>query len=124
MIDEAALVGPPILGCKIQIESPIPGQSSLRDIAMQNGDTHPEFPYPTLLVHADDHLAPTTDIAPTLHPSTTYRYPVEEENWHPVADGEEEHPDEPVYSRLSYSTTERVEKVLGELMGGTTLLKN
>lgn len=91
---------------------------------MQNGDSSlPKFPYPTLLVHADDHLAPTTDIAPTLHPSTTYRYPVEEENWRPVADGQEEHPDEPVYSRLSYSTTERVEQVLGELMGGMSVLK-
>jgi cystathionine gamma-synthase len=91
---------------------------------MQNGDSaHSKLPYPTLLVHADDHLAPTTDIAPTLHPSTTYRYPVDEESWRPVADGEEEHPDEPVYSRLSYSTTERVEQVLGELMGGISLLK-
>jgi hypothetical protein len=85
-------------------------------------DNHDEaFPYPTLLVHADDGLAPTTDIAPTLHPSTTYRYPINEADWHPVQDGERENPREPVYSRLSYSTTERVEKVLGELMGGNIL---
>jgi cystathionine gamma-synthase len=91
---------------------------------MQNSDSvHSKFPYPTLLVHADDHLAPTTDIAPTLHPSTTYRYPAGEDNWCPVADGEEERPDEPVYSRLAYSTTERVEQVLGELMGGINLLE-
>ena len=85
---------------------------------MQNGETaSPELAYPSLLIHADDHLAPTTDIAPTLHPSTTYHYPINPDDWRPAADGEER-PDEPVYSRVSYSTTERVEKVLGELMGG------
>lgn len=85
---------------------------------MDNHEEDHTFPYPTLLVHADDGLAPTTDIAPTLHPSTTYRYPVNEADWNPVQDGERENPREPVYSRLSYSTTERVEKVLGELVGG------
>jgi len=79
----------------------------------------PQFAYPTLLVHADDHLATTTDIAPPLHPSTTFHYPVEVKDWRPVgADGVEEITNEPVYSRLSYSTTERVEKVLGQLIGG------
>ena len=89
---------------------------------MQNDETvSPALTYPSLLIHADDHLAPTTDIAPTLHPSTTYRYPVNPDDWRPIVDGEEEHPDEPVYTRVSYSTTERVEKVLGELMGGAFL---
>src|SRR5437667_5392155 len=89
---------------------------------MQNGQTlSPALTYPSLLIHADDHLAPTTDVAPTLHPSTTYRYPADPDDWRPVADAEEEHPDEHVYSRVSYSTTERVEKVLGELMGGAFL---
>jgi hypothetical protein len=79
----------------------------------------PPFPYPTLLVHADDHLSPTTDIAPTLHPSTTYHYPPNWQDLRPVADGHADgFQDDPVYTRLSYSTTERVEKVLGELMGG------
>jgi hypothetical protein len=79
----------------------------------------PSFPYPTLLVHADDHLAPTSDVAPTLHPSTTYHYPHRPEDLRPVADGlEDGFQDEPVYTRLSYSTTERVEKVLGDLMNG------
>ena len=86
---------------------------------MQNDETTPPaWRYPSLLIHADDQLAPTTDIAPTLHPSTTYHYPVNPDDWRPAVDGEEEHPNEPVYSRVSYSTTERVEKVLGELMGG------
>src|SRR5271154_5618134 len=86
---------------------------------MQNdNNTPPTFNYPTLLVHADDHLAPTTDIAPTLHPSTTYHYPDNPDDWRPAVEGEPERPDVPVYSRLSYSTTERVEKVLGDLMGG------
>ena len=44
------------------------------------------------------------------------------EDWRPVADGHGDgFGDEPVYTRLSYSTTERVEKVLGELMGGERL---
>ena len=92
---------------------------------MHNADTDspPTFPYPTLLVHADDHLAPTTDIAPTLHPTTTYHYPTDPEDWHPAADDLEAHRAEPVYSRLSYSTTERVEQVLGQLMGGTAFLR-
>jgi cystathionine gamma-synthase len=86
---------------------------------MLNCDTPPPaFTYPTLLVHADDHLAPTTDIAPTLHPSTTYHYPINPDNWRPAQDGRKDQPDEPVYSRVSYSTVERLEKVLGELMGG------
>jgi len=93
---------------------------------MQNGDSSsslppPEFTYPTLLIHSDDHLAPTTDIAPALHPSTTYHYPIDESTWKPAADGFDEFPSEPVYSRLSYSTLERAEKVLGELMGGYCL---
>jgi hypothetical protein len=82
--------------------------------------TSPALTYPSLLIHADDHLAPTTDIAPTLHPSTTYHYPINPDDWRPAADGEER-PDEPVYTRVSYSTIERVEKVLGELMGGISL---
>lgn len=88
---------------------------------MQNGDRPLSFPYPTLLVHADDCLSQTTDIAPPLHPSTTYQYPINPEDWHPVQDNGPERPSEPVYSRVSYSTTERVEKVLGELMGGLFL---
>jgi len=84
-------------------------------------EPNPTFPYPTLLVHADDHLAQTSDIAPPLHPSTTYHYPVNVEDWRPVADyNAEELSDDPVYSRLSYSTTARVEKVLGELIGGNS----
>jgi O-acetylhomoserine/O-acetylserine sulfhydrylase-like pyridoxal-dependent enzyme len=89
--------------------------------SMNKDETHPTFAYPTLLVHADDHLAPTSDIAPSLHPSTTYRYPVDPNDWRPIADGWEELRDEPIYTRVSYSTTERVEKVLGELMGGLSL---
>jgi hypothetical protein len=89
---------------------------------MGNGDhPPPAFTYPTLLIHADDHLAPTTDIAPALHPSTTYHYPIDPAEWKPAADGGPERPDEPVYSRVSYSTTERAEKVLGELMGGFSM---
>lgn len=87
---------------------------------MPNAKTCPPhtFPYPTLLVHADDHLAPTTDIAPTLHPSTTYLYPTDPEDWHPAADDLEAHRTEPVYSRVSYSSTDRAEQVLGQLLGG------
>lgn len=91
---------------------------------MQTSETAPNgFKYPTLLVHADDHLAPTSDIAPALHPSTTYRYPLDPDDWRPVADGLEGHREELVYSRVCYSTTERVEKVLGELMGGSSETK-
>jgi cystathionine gamma-synthase len=76
--------------------------------------------YPTLLVHADDKLAPTSDVAPALHPSTTYVYPPNTDDWRPIADFPGSLPDggDPVYSRLSYSTTDRVEKVLGELLKG------
>jgi hypothetical protein len=88
---------------------------------MENDQSQRRLPYPTLLVHADDRLAPTTDVAPALHPSTTYCYPLDQADWHPVQDGGPDNPlSEPVYSRLSYSTTERAEKVLGDLMGGTT----
>jgi cystathionine beta-lyase/cystathionine gamma-synthase len=89
---------------------------SLKLVAMDHTTT---LPYPTLLIHADDDLAPTSDIAPTLHPSTTYHYPLDPADWRPAADGL--HPDGPVYSRVAYSTTERVEKVLGDLAGGNSL---
>src|SRR6202035_5009394 len=91
---------------------------------MPNVDKPEVFKYPTLLVHADDHLAPTSDIAPTLHPSTTYRYPRNPDDWNPVGDDVESFVEEPVYTRCSYSTTERVEKVLGDLMGGISQHKN
>ena len=90
----------------------------LRDSATtMHSDTDSSLPYPTLLVHADDHLSVTTDIAPPLHPSTTYHYPRNVEDWKPASD-EDSAPSAPIYSRVSYSTTERVEYVLGQLMGG------
>lgn len=83
---------------------------------MQDG-TDSALPYPTLLIHADDHLSTTTDIAPPLHPSTTYHYPRDAEDLKPISD-EDSLSASPIYTRLSYSTTERVEHVLGQLMRG------
>ena len=61
------------------------------------------FELATLALHADDGIEPGPDIAPPLHPTTTY-----------AADN----PQALVYSRNDQATRNRLEAVLGALEGG------
>jgi len=67
----------------------------------------------TLQVHADEHLAPCTDIAPPLHVSTNFRYPSS-----PSLSGPLSH----VYSRHTAPSSTRLETTLAALLGGETVV--
>ncbi|KAF8248984.1 cystathionine gamma-synthase [Wilcoxina mikolae CBS 423.85] len=68
----------------------------------------------TLAIHADEHLAPCTDIAPPLHVSTNFRYPSDPS----LLGGPMPH----IYSRDSAPSTSRLETTLASLLGGETVV--
>ena len=74
----------------------------------------PPLPFPirgsTVDCHGDDDIEPTADIAPPLHPSTTFV----QSSPHNVSP-------HLVYSRVDSVTRQRVEAVLGRLDGGTAV---
>ncbi|QNP96078.1 YALIA101S04e02520g1_1 [Yarrowia lipolytica] len=72
----------------------------------------------TLAIHADDELARTNDVAPSIAVSTTFRYSSNPEDLVPLAENEDEAAygtNEYVYSRIAHPTTSRVEKVLSTI---------
>ncbi|KAK3055438.1 hypothetical protein LTR09_003358 [Extremus antarcticus] len=81
----------------------------------------------TLAVHADDPLNSTTDVAPALHVSTTFRYPFDPSLLIPKDDldipkrGPRDPADSHVYSRLTAPNTTRLELMLGEILGAPCL---
>ena len=97
---------------------PKPGIPSVPDLT-SNGPasllqslppSHSSFPFPlhgsSIDTHADDGVESTPDIAPPLHPTTTfYQSP-------PYADGQ-------IYSRVHNVTRLRVESILGHYEGGS-----
>lgn len=77
----------------------------------------------TLAIHADDHLNQTTDVAPPIHLSTTYRYPSSPSALAPVpADTDPSaaallSPTAPlIYSRVAASNFNRLETLLAPLL--------
>ncbi|KAF2236466.1 cystathionine gamma-synthase (O-succinylhomoserine (thiol)-lyase) [Viridothelium virens] len=78
----------------------------------------------TLAIHADDKLNDSTDVAPALHLSTTFRYtndlthlnPVPDEDVFESADLSKQPPH--VYSRLTAPNTTRFEQILSKLLKG------
>ncbi|KAF2014060.1 PLP-dependent transferase [Aaosphaeria arxii CBS 175.79] len=73
----------------------------------------------TYAVHADDRINTVTDVAPPIHPSTTFRYPRNPEQLQPVPKGSEEHVNLTtplIYSRLASSSTNRLETILAPLL--------
>lgn len=78
------------------------------------------YKIPTLAVHADDHLANTSDIASPLHVSTTYAYNKDPEKLRTeqelTAAGELQ--SEIIYSRYAQPVVPRVEEVLSQLLDG------
>ncbi|BFZ61125.1 hypothetical protein YB2330_002183 [Saitoella coloradoensis] len=84
---------------------------------------------PTLALHADDHLALTRDLAPPLHPSTTFRYPSDPADLIPASEQSiyENSTDDKgkpkyIYSRLTAPTLTRTEAVLSGIMDAPTVL--
>lgn len=83
----------------------------------------------TLSIHADDPTNTTTDVAPSIRPSTTFRYPSDPSLLRPTADGEvpDRTPDDPappdsyIYSRLSAPTGNRLEVVLSSVLNAPAL---
>ena len=76
----------------------------------------------TLAIHADDGLNKTTDVAPSMHVSTTFRYPSDPDKLAPIADEDLDLSDPAhVYSRVSNSNTTRLEAILGRLMGANAM---
>ncbi|KAA8913379.1 cystathionine beta-lyase [Sphaerosporella brunnea] len=77
----------------------------------------------TLAVHADEHLTSSTDIAPPLHVSTTFRYASQPEDLIPFTSPTVDSPPLPyIYSRLSAPSTNRLETVLSSLIGAETVV--
>ncbi|OCK83968.1 cystathionine gamma-synthase-like protein [Lepidopterella palustris CBS 459.81] len=85
--------------------------------------TPPKYQPATLAIHADDHTNITTDVAPAIHLSTTFRYPRNPLDLAPVPASDEEittkllGPSAPlVYSRLAAPNINRLESLLAPLL--------
>ncbi|KAL9091101.1 MAG: hypothetical protein Q9165_005028 [Trypethelium subeluteriae] len=81
----------------------------------------------TLAIHADDKLNDSTDVAPVIHVSTTFRYTNDLAHLNPVADEDafesadiSKQPSH-VYSRVTAPTTTRFEQILSKLLKGDVL---
>ncbi|KAH0491916.1 hypothetical protein TgHK011_003318 [Trichoderma gracile] len=77
---------------------------------------HPE----TLALHADNELDVTNDVAPPLHPSSTFRFPSDPDQLVPLRLRSAEDKSH-VYSRLSNPNTTRFEAVLTSLLKAPSL---
>lgn len=83
----------------------------------------------TLSIHADDPINSTTDVAPALHVSTTFRYPRDPTLLNPSLDTDipARGPTDPipadshVYSRLTAPNQSRMELMLSQILGGPVL---
>ncbi|GAB7356420.1 hypothetical protein MBLNU459_g7192t1 [Dothideomycetes sp. NU459] len=90
---------------------------------------HPVWSPSTLAVHADDALNHSTDVAPAMHVSTTFRYSSNPDELVPTNDDDlpTRNPDLPapadthIYSRLSAPNTSRLEAILSKLLRAPSL---
>ncbi|PRT55088.1 hypothetical protein B9G98_02708 [Wickerhamiella sorbophila] len=73
------------------------------------------FDYATTGLHADDGIEECADVAPPIHVTTTYDYPADLST---VTPGLDDLNGKPIYSRLNQNNVDRVEAVLGEIIGG------
>lgn len=94
--------------------------------------SQPKLPYhpTTLSIHADDPLNTSTDVAPPLHVSTTFRYTSDPTQLRPFRASHRptaqtfpynETPSEHCYSRLTTHSTSRLELILSTLLKHPTL---
>ncbi|KAG8627579.1 hypothetical protein KVT40_005062 [Elsinoe batatas] len=77
----------------------------------------------TLAIHADDILNTphTTDVAPSLHLATTYRYPRSPSDLRTISSLQPGEAPPHIYSRISNPNTTRLETLLSSLLHGPTL---
>ncbi|KAB8360609.1 hypothetical protein FH972_024347 [Carpinus fangiana] len=83
----------------------------------------PTYSLATRAMHADDSLNSTSDVAPAMHLSTTFRYSHDPDKLIPIADDEilkegSTIPQAHIYSRLSAPNTTRFETILSSLLHG------
>jgi cystathionine beta-lyase/cystathionine gamma-synthase len=105
------------------------GHPSLPDHTIPNPTTHNHLSLATLGIHADDPINNSTDVAPALHVSTTFRYPSDPSQLNPKDDLHvfDRAPTDPrpadshVYSRATAPNTSRLELMLSEILGGPVL---
>lgn len=84
----------------------------------------------SLQVHADDYLAGTSDVAPPINVTTTFRYPDNPEELQTECEllgaldsGELTHEDIPhIYSRYTQPVSSRAETVLSKILGANAVL--
>ncbi|KAL8696439.1 MAG: hypothetical protein Q9224_002795 [Gallowayella concinna] len=75
-----------------------------------------ELDQSTQAMHADDILNTTSDVAPALHVSTTFRYADDPKDLVPVADVNIDTTEAHIYSRLTAPTSTRLETILTPLL--------
>jgi cystathionine beta-lyase/cystathionine gamma-synthase len=91
---------------------------------------HPAYSLSTLSIHGDDPINSSTDVAPALHVSTTFRYPRDPSQLHPTDDldipdrlpGAPILADSHIYSRLTAPNASRLELILTQLLNGNPCL--
>ncbi|KAL9043466.1 MAG: hypothetical protein Q9214_003349 [Letrouitia sp. 1 TL-2023] len=92
-------------------------------MAATNDDQHINIPhtrqsltFPTQAIHGDDYLNTTSDVAPPLHLSTTFRYADNPEDLITATESELPPNDAYVYSRITAPTSTRLESLLTPLI--------
>lgn len=82
----------------------------------------------TTAIHADQELNRVTDVVPPINTTTTFRYPDNPQDIQPASEYFTEEYDPasstPIYSRLGHPNSARVEKILGEIVGGECIVYN
>ncbi|KAL1589827.1 hypothetical protein WHR41_01778 [Cladosporium halotolerans] len=95
----------------------------------QPPSTSTPYSLATLAIHGDDPVNASTDVAPALHVSTTFRYPSDPSKLHPTDDldipardpAAPAPADSHIYSRLTAPNTTRLESILAQLLGAPCL---
>jgi cystathionine gamma-synthase len=82
----------------------------------------------TTSIHADQVLNRVNDVVPPINTSTTFRYADDPNDIKPateyLVDGYDPSVAKPIYSRLGHPNSTRVEKILGEIIGGECIAYN
>ena len=105
------------------------GHADTSELTIPKPITAKHYSLATRSVHADDTINETTDVAPALHVSSTFRYPEDPDKLRPTDDldipgrepGAGVPSDAHVYSRLTAPNSSRLELLLTSLIGAPCL---
>ena len=105
------------------------GNPNATDLTIPEPAQPPQYSLATLGVHADDPINETTDVAPALHVSSTFRYSRDPDKLKPIDDldipdrepGSAVKGDTHIYSRLTAPNASRLELLLTSLIGAPCL---